>query len=69
MKTKPILKKLSILSVIFGLIGLGLFTVTSKIVAQDNSKFTNFLTIESNEEMPKNEAIKIISKINRKAKY
>lgn len=63
------MKKLSILTVIFGLIGLGLFTVTSKVVAQDNSKFTNFLTIESNEEMTKNEAIKIISRINRKLKY
>lgn len=63
------MKKLSILTVIFGLIGLGLFTVTSKVVAQNNSKFTNFLTIESNENMSKNEALKTISQINKKAKF
>jgi transcriptional regulator with XRE-family HTH domain len=63
------MRKLSILTVIFGLIGLGLFTVTSKVFAQDNSKFTNFLTIESNENMSKNEALKIISQINKKAKF
>lgn len=63
------MRKLSILTVMFGLIGLGLFSVTSKVVAQDNSKFTNFLTIESNENMTKSEAIKTISQINKKARF
>ncbi len=63
------MRKLSILTVIFGLIGLGLFSVTSKVVAQNNSKFTNFLTIESNENMSKSEAIKTISQINKKARF
>jgi transcriptional regulator with XRE-family HTH domain len=62
------MRKLSVLTVVFGLIGIGLFSILKKSNAQDSLKFTNFLTIESNESITKKEAIDIIEKIYNKAK-
>ncbi|MFO7656682.1 MAG: helix-turn-helix domain-containing protein [Bacteroidales bacterium] len=63
------MKKLSILTVIFGLIGLGLFTVTNKVVAQGNSKFIDFGVMDTISEITKKEAIREIKMIKRKARF
>lgn len=63
------MKKLSILTVIFGLLGLWLFSIAHKVNAQENTIFTNFLTIESNKEMSQKEAVRIIDEINKRANY
>lgn len=63
------MKKLSILTVISGLVVIGLFTFSHKSIAQSNSEYTNFLTIESNESISKKEAIEIVEGIYDKAKY
>lgn len=61
------MKKLSILTVILGLMGYGLFSVTDTSVEQKESKYTNFLTTESEEGITKEEAIKRIGRINQMA--
>ncbi len=63
------MRKLSLLTVIFGLIGVGLFTISNKSQAQDNLIRTNFLSIESNESVSKKEAIEIIKRIYDEAKF
>lgn len=63
------MRKLSLLTVVFGLIGIGLFSISNKSQAQDNLKRVNFLTIESNESISKKEAIEIIEGIYDKANY
>lgn len=63
------MRKLSLLTVVFGLIGIGLFFISNKSQAQDNLKRANFLTIDSNESISKNEAIEIIKGIYDKAEY
>jgi transcriptional regulator with XRE-family HTH domain len=63
------MKKLSILTVIFGLIGLGLFTITNKVVAQDDSKFIDFGVMDTISEISKKEAIREIKMIKRKARF
>jgi hypothetical protein len=67
--TKPVSFATDIYPLALMLINILTGTLTGEVVAQDNSEFTNFLTIESYEEISKNEAIKIISRINEKATY
>lgn len=62
------MKKLSILTLISGLVLLGL-TFSNKSIAQENSEITNFLTIKSNENISQKEAVKIIENINNKVGY
>lgn len=63
------MKKLSILTVIFGLIGIGLFAVSYKSLAQVNLKFTDFGIMDSVSDISKKEAIKEIKRIKRKATF
>jgi hypothetical protein len=61
------MRKLSILIIIFGLIGFGLFTITNKSFGQVNSKYINFGIMDSISEISRKEAIKEIKEIKRKA--
>lgn len=63
------MRKISILTVIFGLIGFGLFTLTDKSFGQVNSKYINFGIMDTVSEISKKEAIKEINKIKRKALF
>lgn len=63
------MKKLSVLSLIFGFIGFGLFVISNNSFAQGNSKLTNFLTVETNKVVSQKEAIKLITEIDKEAKY
>ena len=63
------MRKLSILTVILALIGIGLFTLLNKTFAQNNSEPVNFLNIESNRTISKSEAIRVIKEIKRKATF
>lgn len=63
------MKKLSILTVVFGLIGFGIFTYSNKSFSQTDLNFTDFGVMDPVTEISKKEAIKIINGIERKAKY
>jgi hypothetical protein len=63
------MRKLSILTVIFGLIGIGLFTLSNKSFAQVDLKFIDFGVTDSVSEISKKEAIKEINEIKRKATF
>lgn len=63
------MKKLSILTITSVLVVIGFFAFLNTSVAQDDSKLSNFLTIESNKSISQKEAIKTIESINKKAKY
>lgn len=68
LKTKA-MRKLSILTITSGLLVIAFFTFLNNGMAQDDSNLTNFLTIDSNECISQNEAIKTIESINKKAQY
>jgi hypothetical protein len=63
------MRKLSILTIIFGLIGSGLFTLSNKSFAQADLKFTDFGVMDSISAISKKEAIKEIDEIKRKATF
>ncbi|MBN1184160.1 MAG: helix-turn-helix domain-containing protein [Bacteroidales bacterium] len=63
------MKKLTILTVIFGLIGIGLFTVSNKSIAQEPSKHPDFSVADSIASISKKDALKKIKQINRKATF
>lgn len=63
------MKKLSILTVISGLVVIGIFAFSNKSIAQSNTGYTNFLTMQSNESISKKEAIEIIEEIYDKAEF
>lgn len=63
------MRKLSILTIIFGIIGIGLFIISNKTIAQSNTEPKNFLNIGYNETISKSGAIKVINEIKRKATF
>ncbi len=63
------MKKLSILTVVFGLIGFGIFTYSNKSFSQTNLNFTDFGVMDPVTEISKKDAVKVINGIERKAKY
>lgn len=67
LKTKT-MKKLSILTLISGLVLIGL-TFSNKSNAQEHSEINNFLTVKSNESISQKEAVKLIENINNKVGY
>ena len=63
------MRKLSILTAIFGLVSIGLFTFSNKSFAQVDVKFTDFGVMDSISEISKKEAIKEINEIKQKARF
>lgn len=63
------MKKVTLLSIIFGLIGLGLFVLTHNVNAQKLKSQLTFSTGDVEQTISKNEAIQKIKVINRKASF
>jgi transcriptional regulator with XRE-family HTH domain len=66
---KNTMKKLSILAITSGLVVFTFLAFFNKSNAQDDSKLTNFLTIEVTEKISQKEAIETIDNINKKVQY
>jgi len=63
------MKKVSVLTIMLGLIGIGLFTVTNKSFGQTKIKYTDMGVMDSIFDISKKEALKEINKIKRKATF
>lgn len=63
------MKKLALLSITFGLVGIGLFTLLNKGIAQTTTRNPDFSIVDSIASISKKETIKRIKKINRKAPF
>jgi transcriptional regulator with XRE-family HTH domain len=63
------MKKLSVITVFLGLMGVGLFVFSNSSFAQVDTKFTDFGVMNPISEVSKKEAIKEIKEIQRKAKF
>ena len=63
------MRKLSILTVIFGLTGIGIFTISNNSIAQTGPKFTDFGVMDSITEISQKEAIKAINEVKQKATF